>query len=146
MIVGSEPSRIRQLYAGGVCERSPISCLSVNNSIHTRFFALGINFYISQYAQFFPFLRIFITARSNLPTCWDRFWEKKEGITHTISRSLGPRHPVTSEENTTYKYRAHFLVRCSNHCGRIPAAYTVRPSSRKGRLIDPQKYNKQCVG
>ena len=55
MVVGSEPSRIRQLYAGGVCERSPISSLSVNSSIHTRFFALGINFYISQYAQFFPY-------------------------------------------------------------------------------------------
>lgn len=137
MVVGSEPSRIRQLYAGGVCERSPISCLSVNNSIHTRFFALGINFYISQYAQFFPFLRIFITARSNLPTCWDRFGEKTEGITHTIS------HSVTSKENTTYKYTAHFLVRCSKHCGRIPAAYTVRPSSRKGRLIDPDPSSRQ---
>jgi hypothetical protein len=37
--------------------------------------------------------------RGNLPTCWHRFGEKKEGITHTISRSLGPRHPVTSKEN-----------------------------------------------
>lgn len=143
MVVGSEPSRIRQLYAGGVYASGHQSAASVNNSIHTRFFALGINFYISQYAQFFPFLRIFITARSNLPTCWDRFGEKKEGITHTISRSLGPRHPVTSKENTTYKYRAHFLVRCSKHCGRIPAAYTVRPSSRKGRLIDPDPSSQQ---
>jgi hypothetical protein len=35
--------------------RAVTNQLPVNKSIHTRFFALGINFYISQYAQFFRF-------------------------------------------------------------------------------------------